>query len=80
MVRIVKDLFHLLNNSDNPEQTSGEELAINAFREMDIDLDGLVTQEEFLRACLAHKKISTMLALRIIDVFIADNAAQKSTN
>jgi hypothetical protein len=34
-----------------------------------------VTQEEFLRACLAHEKISTMLALRIIDVFIADTAA-----
>jgi hypothetical protein len=59
---------------------SGEELAINAFREMDINLDGQVTQEEFLRACLAHKKISIMLALRIIDVFITDNTAQKSSN
>jgi hypothetical protein len=78
MIRIVKDLFYLLNNTDNPDQVSGEELAINAFREMDINLDGQVTQEEFLRACLAHEKISTMLALRIIDVFIADNTAQKS--
>lgn len=80
MIRIVKDLFHILNHSDNPEQTSGEELAINAFKEMDIDLDGQVTRDEFLRACLAHKKISTMLALRIIDVFITDSSAQRSTN
>jgi Ca2+-binding EF-hand superfamily protein len=48
MVRIVKDLFHLLNSNDNPDQSSGEDLATTAFKEMDIDLDGQVSYQ-FLR-------------------------------
>jgi len=32
-----------------------------------------ISQEEFLRACLEHEKISTMLTLRIIDVFVTDS-------
>lgn len=78
MIRIVKDLFHLLDSDDKTGQATGEDLATSAFKEMDINLDGQVSQEEFLRACLGHKKISTMLALRIIDVFIADAAAQST--
>ena len=42
MVRIVKDLFHLLNNGDYPQQTTGEDIATSAFKEMDINLDGQV--------------------------------------
>lgn len=80
LVRIVKDLFHLFNNDDNPEKTSGEDLATTAFKEMDINSDGQVTQEEFLRACLAHEKISTMLALRIIDVFITEPSSSSSSS
>ncbi len=45
MVRIVKDLFHLLNNSDNPEQSTGEDIATSAFKEMDINLDGQVNEQ-----------------------------------
>jgi hypothetical protein len=44
MVRIVKDLFHLLNSNDNPDQSSGEDLATTAFKEMDINLDGQVSE------------------------------------
>ena len=51
----MKDLFHLLNNSDNPEQTTGEDLAVVAFKEMDIDLDGQVTQVELNLNSLSKK-------------------------
>jgi len=73
LIRIVKDLFHLLSNDDNPDKSSGEDLATSAFKEMDINSDGQVTQDEFLQACLAHERISTMLTLRIIDVFITES-------
>jgi Ca2+-binding EF-hand superfamily protein len=42
MVRIVKDLFHLLNTGGNPDMATGEQLATTAFKEMDVNLDGQV--------------------------------------
>lgn len=50
-----------------------QDVANNNFsREMDVDKDGKVTREEFVDACMKQEKISSMLALRIIDVFVAD--------
>jgi len=68
--RLVKDLFHLFTKKDNPELADTETLANKAFKEMDIDDDGKVTQDEFVRACLSQETISKMLALKVIDVFI----------
>lgn len=71
MGRIVKDLFHLFNKDDGSDQKSSQEkMALAAFQEMDSNSDGRVTQEEFVRACLSQETISTMMALKIIDVFI----------
>lgn len=69
--RIVKDLFHLINES-NADQASQDVLAQTAFSEMDENNDGQITQEEFIEACMAQKKFSTMLTLRIIDIFVAE--------
>ena len=44
-----------------------------AFNEMDENHDGAVSQSEFIEACMAQKKFSTMLTLKIIDVFIAED-------
>jgi len=68
--RLVKDLFHLFTKKDNPDHASQEALADKAFKEMDTDSDGRVTQEEFVKACLNQETISKMLALKVIDVFI----------
>ena len=47
-----------------------QELVVEkAFIEMDADSDGRVTEEEFVRACVGHKKFSKMLALKLIDLF-----------
>lgn len=40
--RIVKDLFHLLSSDDNPDMTTGKDLAKIAFKEMDVNSDGMV--------------------------------------
>ncbi len=70
--RIVKDLFHLLSKEDNPDRASEETLANLAFKEMDVDSDGKITKEEFVSACMGQERISSMLALRIIDVFVSE--------
>ena len=70
--RIVKDLFHLLSKEDNPEQASQDTLAYQAFKEMDVNDDGKITKGEFVNACMKQERISSLLALKIIDVFVAD--------
>lgn len=101
----MRDLFRFLED-ENAEEISQEVLVnagnqihnyviyipVEAFKEMDENLDGDISEEEFikvgntdtyglttilsyiiLKACLSHKKFSTMLTLKIIDVFIADD-------
>lgn len=87
--KIVKDLFLLINetNADKASQEvlvkTGSVLfsltlltsipSLSAFHEMDENHDGAVSQSEFIEACMAQKKFSTMLTLKIIDVFIAED-------
>merc|ERR1712048_1070352 len=61
--RIVKDLFHLINE-ENADEASQELLAQSAFNEMDENHDGQVSEEEFIEACMSQKKFSTMLTLK----------------
>merc|ERR1719445_1782852 len=68
--RIVKDLFHLINE-ENADEASQALLAQSAFNEMDENHDGQVSEEEFIEACMSQKKFSTMLTLKIIDVFVS---------
>eukprot|EP00088_Acartia_fossae_P067640 TRINITY_DN8461_c0_g1_i2.p1 TRINITY_DN8461_c0_g1~~TRINITY_DN8461_c0_g1_i2.p1 ORF type:complete len:209 (-),score=37.22 TRINITY_DN8461_c0_g1_i2:522-1148(-) len=69
--RIVKDLFHLINEKD-ADQASQDVVATTAFTEMDENNDGQVSEEEFIKACMRQKKFSTMLTLRIIDIFVSE--------
>ena len=69
MKRIVNDLFKLTNEKDI-ENASKEILVQSAFSEMDEDGDGEISEEEFIKACLGQKKFSTMLTLKIIDIFL----------
>ena len=73
MRKIVEDLFRLLSKDDNPAKESEEALALMAFEEMDSDMDGNITKNEFITACLNHEAISTLLASKIIQVFIPDD-------
>ena len=70
ITRIVRDISYLFTFEDNPKGYNAETLGAMAFQEMDINHDGWVTEEEFISACFGHKQISTMLALKIIDVFM----------
>ena len=70
--RLVHDLFQMFPQEDNPDKASQKLLATQAFKEMDTNADGRVSQEEFIRACLSHETISKMLALKVIDVFVGN--------
>jgi len=70
MDRIVKALFHLLSKEDNPQHESESAISKMAFKEMDENDDGRISEAEFVKACLSQEKISSMLALKLVDVFI----------
>ena len=41
-----------------------------AFAEMDLDNDGYINEDEFVKAVLGHGKVSKILATKIIDVLL----------
>ena len=43
----------------------------SVFKEMDDNNDGFISPEEFVEANLAQRKCSTMLTLRVIEIFLA---------
>ena len=71
MGRLVKDMYALIRH-DDPEAASMEAIASSAFTEMDQDVDGKITVEEFTRACLEREQISKMLALKVINIFVEE--------
>ena len=78
MQRIVKDLYELFNTDERKQskeerRRSSVALANTAFDEMDANADGKVTKEEFMEACRTQEKISNMLALKIVDIFITED-------
>jgi len=68
--RLVKDLYSLIGKEDNPDEVTDKTLANCAFKEMDVDGDSKISKDEFVRACKANEKISSMLALKIVDLFV----------
>jgi len=68
--KIVKDLF-TLNNDDNSDMDNRELLVNSVFGEMDVNCDGEISIEEFIKACLAQKKFSTLLTLHIINILLS---------
>jgi len=80
MKKIVKDLFALLSSKEQQTAETDAKMADDAFTEMDVDKDGKVTKEEFIQACLSHEKISSMLALKITDIFIPEEGGSDDEN
>ena len=59
-----------LRRINNHDESNEEKFAEDAFKEMDINTNGQITQEEFIQACLGHETLSTILALKVIEVFL----------
>merc|ERR1711971_1126800 len=72
MQRLIKDMYGLIK-ADDPEAESKDLVAKSAFAEMDKDADGKITCSEFTTACLSQEKISKILALKVIDIFVEED-------
>ena len=73
MTKLIKDMYGLLQAAD-PKLAARDLVAKSAFAEMDKDQDGKVTIAEFVDACLGQQEFSKMLALKVIDIFVEENA------
>merc|ERR1739838_1029989 len=73
MTKLIKDMYGLLKSED-PDLAAKDLVSKSAFAEMDKDQDGKVTTEEFISACMGQDDLSKMLALKVIDIFVDDEA------
>ena len=73
MTKLIKDMYGLLKSED-PNLAAKDMIAKSAFAEMDKDEDGKVTTSEFITACMGQEELSKMLALKVIDIFVEDEA------
>lgn len=77
MKKFIKDIEDLITDSDlkssglqRHDSKKKKTLAENAMAEMDIDGDGCITEDEFVKAILEHGKVSKILALKVIDLLL----------
>ena len=68
LVQVSKDVLDLVKQKEPGNYVEYEEMAGAAFAEMDADVNGHITEDEFINACLAQKKCTTCLILHIIDL------------
>lgn len=73
MQRLVKDMYSLLKTED-PNIAAKDMIAKSAFAEMDKNEDGKVSLDEFRTACLGREEFSKMLAVKVIDIFVEEDA------
>eukprot|EP00090_Calanus_glacialis_P010244 TRINITY_DN1862_c0_g1_i4.p1 TRINITY_DN1862_c0_g1~~TRINITY_DN1862_c0_g1_i4.p1 ORF type:complete len:196 (-),score=70.00 TRINITY_DN1862_c0_g1_i4:205-792(-) len=73
MTKLIKDMYGLLKSED-PNLAAKDLISKSAFAEMDKDQDGKVTTEEFIAACMGQDDLSKMLALKVIDIFVDEDA------
>ena len=67
MKRLVGDMYLLLQAEET--DMSEETIIKSTFAEMDRDADGLITEEEFVSACLRHSTITDLLTGQIVKMF-----------
>ena len=71
MNKLIKDMYGLLK-TDNPKVAAEALIAKTAHAEMDKDMDGNITMEEFITACMGQEEITKMLTLKLVDIFVED--------
>lgn len=65
MEAVVEDLLALENCLDM------EDIAQEAFREMDANEDSHISLDEFVNACLSNKKSSSVLTMKVVNLFLS---------
>jgi len=73
MKKLVKDMYGLLRK-DNPRVAAEALIATTAHAEMDKNMDGKITMDEFTAACMGQDEITKMLTLKLLDIFVEGEA------
>ena len=71
LTRLMKVMYGLPKTKDH-NITAKDLIAKSAFVEIDKDNDGKVSLDEFTTACLSQEKLTKMLAIKVIDIFVKD--------
>ena len=69
MLKVVKAIYGMLRQDATEPMSMAEERARKIFLRMDVNRDGQLTEEEFLRGCLGDDELSKLLAPTIVEVF-----------
>ena len=67
MLKVVQAIYGMLNKDATEPMSDSDERARKIFRRMDVNRDGLLTEEEFLRGCLEDDELSKLLAPNIVE-------------
>ena len=68
-MKVVQAIYDMLREDATEPMSMAEERARKIFLRMDVNRDGQLTEEEFLRGCLGDDELSKLLAPTIVEVF-----------
>ena len=68
MLKVVQAIYGMLNKDATEPMSDSDERARKIFRRMDVNRDGLLTEEEFLRGCLEDDELSKLLAPNVTEL------------
>ena len=68
MLKVVKAIYGMLRQDATEPMSMAEERARKIFLRMDVNRDGQLTEEEFLRGCLEDDELSKLLAPNIVEM------------
>ena len=71
--KVVKDIFKLLSDDDKEACKDKASMTLSAFEEMDANKDGEVTEAEFLNAIKSNEKMTSLLTLKVVEIFDSGN-------
>ena len=77
MKKFIKNIEGLITDSEwkksgmaRQDSRKKKTMVDQAFAEMDINNDGYINEDEFVRGVLGHNKVSRILATKIIDLLL----------
>ena len=61
MVKVVASIFSVFGDCEAGNEISTEKMANDIFVKMDVDKDGNVSEEEFIKCCLKENAVFNMV-------------------
>ena len=71
MLKVVQAIYSMLRKDATEPISVADERARNIFRRMDVNRDGLLTEEEFFRGCLEDDDLSKLCTMSFYLTFVA---------